>query len=91
MDKYPTLSNEALKAIRDTTFSGGTYEGLSFIRCGRKLKPGQAYRLAREIRAATGDSQLQVTDAHNPEFAEHDYLRISTDSATYRYICQLKS
>lgn len=91
MSKFPSLSSEAIRALRDTSFSGGEIDGIHFIRCGRKLAPGQASTLAAHIRDVTGLDQRKVTCAHNPDFAEHDYLRIATGTPLYDFICSLKS
>lgn len=88
---FPDLSPLAIGAMRQTNFQGGELDGVTFIRCAPKLAGGEATRIAAHIREVTGDSREQVTAAHNPEFAEHDYLRVSTDSKAYALICALKS
>jgi hypothetical protein len=88
---YPSLTPRCIKAMRDTNFQGGRLGELVFIRCGRRLVSGEASQLAAMIRAATGDDADQVAAAHNPDFAENDYLRISTASRAYAFICHLKS
>ena len=91
MNKYPSLSSECIKALRDTNFTGGRIDGLIFIRCGSRLARGEAAIFAQMVREATDDDEQQVCAAHNPEFAAEDYIRVATDSKAYAFICGLKA
>ena len=88
-------SAETYRCLRNTSFQGGVYEGAAFIRCvpQRTAYPWK-FATDQEQRAAASRVGAEVGEpgvvvAHHPDFG--DYVRVGTDTATYRLICHLKS
>jgi hypothetical protein len=87
-DTYATLRNVRL-------LNEGTIDGKRFVRCipirasvFRDLT--DADRRAIALTAAQEINDPGVVVAHNPEFGG-DYLRVETNTATFRLICHMKS
>ena len=87
-NKFPKLTDEHLRILRRTELlHGGEYEGIKFIRCGRNVD--DAWRIASEIREATGATETECTMSTHPDFG--NYIRIQKGTALYHFICYMKS
>lgn len=88
-DKFWGLDGATIKALRSVQLlhDRGEIDGVKFVRCGRNVTDG--FRIAREIREATGDTEAQVTCRNHPDYG--DYIFVSVDSRTYEYIGYMKS
>ena len=94
-DDMKTYSDETLYTLHNCDLMrGGTVDGVSFVRCIphapgiRFLPAADAAAVSRRVVAEINDPGVIV--AYNSEFGG-DYVRVDVKSATYRFICHMKS